>query len=102
MAKNHSTSRISLLLHKIDHIDHCIEPFTERQNFTLVQIESICRRQDTIDSKTEIGFVKGRKHFGKRRKCWLPAFSSFRKMFSKASFLIGYCIELEPNNKMLD
>ena len=33
-----------------------------------------------------ICFGKGRKQFGKRRKCWLPAFSPFPKMFSKASF----------------
>ena len=26
------------------------------------------------------------KHFGKRRKCWLPAFSPFPAMFSKAFF----------------
>ena len=25
---------------------------------------------------------KRRKHFGKRRKCWLPAFSTFLKTFS--------------------
>ena len=31
--------------------------------------------------------LKGRKHFWKRRKCWLPAFSPFLKMFSKVSFL---------------
>ena len=31
----------------------------------------------------EICFGKGRKHCGKRRKCWLPAFSSFPIMFSK-------------------
>ena len=29
---------------------------------------------------------EGRKHCGKRRKCWLPAFSPFPKMFSKGSF----------------
>ena len=28
-------------------------------------------------------FGKGRKHIGKRRKCWLPAFSPFPSMFSK-------------------
>ena len=28
-------------------------------------------------------FGKGRKHYGKRRKCWLPAFSPFPIMFSK-------------------
>ena len=28
-------------------------------------------------------FVKGRKRCGKRRKCWLPAFSPFLTLFSK-------------------
>ena len=28
----------------------------------------------------------GRKHCGKRRKCWLPAFSPFPTMFSKGFF----------------
>ena len=28
-------------------------------------------------------FRKGWKHYGKRRKCWLPAFSPFPLMFSK-------------------
>ena len=30
--------------------------------------------------------MKGRKHCGKRRKCWSPAFSPFPTMFSKAYF----------------
>ena len=55
----------------------------QRQNFGLVQIESICRPQIKCDSKTEICFGKGRKHCGKKRKCWLPAFSPFPIMFSE-------------------
>ena len=31
-------------------------------------------------------FWKGRKHCGKRRKCWLPAFSPFPTMFSSKGF----------------
>ena len=58
----------------------------QTSNFRLVQIESICRRQNKCNLKTEILFVKGRKHLfgmgrkhlfgigrkhsGKRRKCW--------------------------------
>ena len=34
--------------------------------------------------KTEICYGISRKHCGKRRKCWLPAFSVFPTMFSKA------------------
>ena len=33
--------------------------------------------------KIIICFEKGRKHCGKRRKCWSPAFSPFPTMFSK-------------------
>ena len=63
--------------------------FTKRQNFRLVQIESICRRQNKCDWKIEICFGKGRKHCGKRRKCWLPAFSPFPTMFLKGFFIQG-------------
>ena len=34
-------------------------------------------------TKIEIRFLKGRKHCWKRRKCWLPAFSSFPTIFFK-------------------
>ena len=44
----------------------CYKLFTKQQNFRPVQIGG----NDT-------------KHFGKRRKCWLPAFSPFPTMFSK-------------------
>ena len=50
----------------------------------MVQIESFRRRQNKCDSKAEISFGEGRKHCEKRRKCWLPAFSPFPAMFSKA------------------
>ena len=39
------------------------------------------------DWKIEFFWGKGRKHRGKRRKCWLPAFSSFPTMFPKGSFI---------------
>ena len=50
------------------------------------QNESICRLQNICDRKIEICFGKGRKHCGKRRKCWLPAFSPFPTMFLKGFF----------------
>ena len=43
----------------------------KRQKFRLVKIENICMQQNKCDSKREICFGKGRKHSGKRRKCWL-------------------------------
>ena len=44
----------------------------------------------TLTQKFFVFFLKGggRKHCGKRRKCWLPAFSHFPTMFSK-SFSFG-------------
>ena len=51
--------------------------FSKRQNFRLVQIERFCRRQNRCGSKIEVCLWRGRKHCGKRRKCWLPAFSPF-------------------------
>ena len=59
---------------------------TSLQKLRMVKIEGICRLQNKCDRKIEICFGKGRKHYGKQRKCWLPAFYPFR-MFSKSSFL---------------
>ena len=42
-----------------------------------------------INVTEKLKFVLGRmeKHHGKRRKCWLPAFSPFPIMFSKDLFV---------------
>ena len=58
--------------------------FTKQQDFGPVQIQSICRQVNKCNRKVRICFEKGRKHCGKRRKWWLPAFSPFPTMFSKA------------------
>ena len=52
-------------------------------HFTPIQIESICRRQNKPNSSIVVCVQNDRKHCGKRRKCWLPAFSTFPTMFSK-------------------
>ena len=49
------------------------------------QIESICRRPNVAKMPISL-YDKSRKHCGKRRKCWLPAFSTFHTVFSKAFF----------------
>ena len=41
---------------------------------------------NVYNSKTGIPFGMVRKHCGKRRKCWLPAFSPFPTLFSKGFF----------------
>ena len=51
---------------------------------------------------------KVRKQNGKRRKCWLPAFSLYTIMFSKestsrTSTVVFLCqVNSSPNNKFLD
>ena len=58
-------------------------PFTKPQNFRLVQTESICRRLNKYDSKIETCYGMSKKYCRKRRKCWLPAFSTFLQCFRK-------------------
>ena len=61
--------------------------FFTKQNFSTVQIESTSRQQNKCDLKIKVCLGMSRKHCGKRRKCWLPAFSPFPTMFSKGDFL---------------
>ena len=49
--------------------------------FTLAQIQSTCRRKINYVFNAGDRIRNDRKHCGKRRKCWLPAFSSFSTMF---------------------
>ena len=44
-----------------------------------------CADKNKCDSKAEVCSGMIRKHCGKRRKCWLPAFSPFHNFFE--SFL---------------
>ena len=57
------------------------EWYNSSQIFRFVQTECICRGQKKSDSIFEICSGKYRKHCGKRRKCWLPAFPPFPTMF---------------------
>ena len=47
-------------------------------------MESICRHQNKCYVKLCVSKV--RKHRGKRRKCWLPAFSPFLQCFQMDSY----------------
>ena len=64
-----------------------LELSTKRQNYGLDQIESICRLFKW-SWNDDFCLTFGRKHCGKRRKCWLPAFSPFTKKFSRDFFLV--------------
>ena len=45
-----------------------------------------CTKLKSFVTKMIISISDGGKHCGKRRKCWLPAFSPFLTMFSNALF----------------
>ena len=63
------------------------ELLIKQQIFRLVQIESICRRQNKCNLKTEILFGMGRKHCGKRREnAGYHHFLLFPQCFQTASF----------------
>ena len=53
--------------------------FTKRYNFRLLQIERVCKLNMNVNLNFNLN--KGSKHCGKKRKCWLPAFSSFPRIF---------------------
>ena len=52
------------------------------------------RGHNKCNLKTEIPFGMSDKHCGKRRKCWLPAFSPLPTMFSKAFFSKGVKVQI--------
>ena len=45
-----------------------------------------------VTRKTKVCCGLRRNHCGKRRKCWLPAFSPFPTMFSNALFFTWDCV----------
>ena len=61
--------------------------YSKQRNFQLTETGKICRQQNKCDLKIKCCCWKGRKHCGKRRKYWLPAFSPFPTMFSEGYFL---------------
>ena len=65
---------------------------TESWTGWTVQLESICRQKNKCELNIELKFWKGRKHCGKRRKCWLPAFYPFPTLFSK-----GLCFRVDKS-----
>ena len=80
-------------------------------NFGMVQIGSICRRKYKCNLTIKISYRMGRKYCGKRRKCWLSAFSPFPTMISKGFFprvfnsqdcVVNGSLPTLPNNKILD
>ena len=74
----------------------CCEPCTSRRGLNSLpnnkfldwlKLKASADNKNKCGRKIEICFRKGRKHCGKRWKCWLSAFSPFPIMFSK----LGLC-----------
>ena len=57
-------------------------------NFQTVPNWRHLQMTNECDWQSEICVGMSRKHGGKRRKCWLPAFSPFPTVFSKAFFFL--------------
>ena len=64
-----------------------LNPLTNDKTLTWSKFKAFAA--DKINATQKLKFVL-EKHFGKRRKCWLPTFSSFPQMFSKAFFFKGH------------
>ena len=63
------------------------ELFTKWQFFRQDQIQNKCRQQIQNCKNDDFCLWQGGKPYGKRRKCWLPAFSLFPTRFSEDVFL---------------
>ena len=75
---------------KVLHNNVHAEPFFGWHIFSPAQIEWICGHKIYLYSNHEMLLSQGRKHCGKRRKCWLPAFSPFPTLFSTDIFPLGH------------
>ena len=68
---------------------HCVvksELFIKQQNFRLIQIEVICRRQYKCDSEIEINFKRIENNVGNRENGGYQHFLLFPQCFQKTFF----------------
>ena len=63
-----------------------IQLFTEQQNFRLVQIERICRRQNKCNLKLKYALGRIEKIVGKGENAGYQHFLLFPQSFQKASY----------------
>ena len=55
------------------------------------KLKAFADNKITMNEKLKFALKSVGKNCGKRRKCWLPAFSSFPTMFSKVLLIRGRC-----------
>ena len=61
-----------------------LDPLPNNKNLDSFRLKAFADDKTEYKWKIEILFRKGRKQCGKRRKCWLPAFSPLPTLFSTA------------------
>ena len=63
-----------------------VNPLTNYKFLVLSKLEAFTDDKRNVNKKKEVCYETSKKYCGKRRKCWLPVFSPFSTMFSKAFF----------------
>ena len=63
-----------------------IDPLPNDKIFDMTKLKAFADDKLSVAEMAIFLYDKSRKHCGKRRKSWLPAFSSFPTVFSKAFF----------------
>ena len=76
------------------HVFYClffrvVNPLPNNKILHLSKLKAFADDKISV-SKFEIYFWKNKKQCGKRRKCWLPAFSPFPTILSKSFFFQGH------------
>ena len=66
-----------------------INPLSNDKILDWYKLKTFADDKVNVTEKLKFVFWKDRKHCGKRRKCWLPAFSPFPTMFSKGFIIQG-------------
>ena len=73
----------------IDSFGYCclINPLLNNRILIITKLKEFADDKLNVAEMTISVFDRVKKHCGKRRKCWLPAFSPFTTVFSTAFFL---------------
>ena len=71
------------------HVTDILILYQTKKTLDKSKLKALADDKINVTKKVEICFGKGRKHCGKRRKCWFPAFSPFPAMFSKGFYPWG-------------
>ena len=63
-----------------------VNPLPDDKILGLPKLKAFADDKLNVTQNIKVVFHRIEKHCGKRRKCWLPAFSSFPTMFSEGFF----------------